>query len=135
MPDPVVSSASVMRLSRYHCLLGEILRSGDTRRITSGEIAEELGVSNETVRRDLSYVDVAGRPGAGYDPGTLYEALESFLGLSADYPFVAVGSRSMLESLEVIFPAAQFGMRPVAYFSDRPEDVGSTVHEIGRAHV
>lgn len=54
--------ASVLRLCRYHCYLGELLRAGDVTRVTSHEMSAELGVSEETVRRDLSYVDVEGRP-------------------------------------------------------------------------
>jgi NADH/NAD ratio-sensing transcriptional regulator Rex len=90
-------------------------------------MAEQLGVSEETVRRDLAYVHVEGRPGAGYDPAPLYEALESYLGLTASYPFVAVGDSDMLRSLSVIFPAQQFGLEPAAYFSARPGDAGADV--------
>jgi len=122
--------ASVLRLSRYHCFVGERLRDAETGRLTSREIAEELGVAEETVRRDLSYVDVEGRPGAGYDPSLLYDALESYLGLSADYPFIAVGSARMLESLAVIFPAEEFGMRMVGCFSESPQDAGTLVDGI-----
>lgn len=123
-------AASVLRLSRYHCFMGELLSAGGLGRVRSREIAEQLGVSEETVRRDLSYIDMEGRPGAGYDPATLYEALEAFLGLSAHYPFIAIGSRAMLEALTVIFPAEDFGLRPAAYYSERPEDAGTSVSGI-----
>jgi NADH/NAD ratio-sensing transcriptional regulator Rex len=124
---PRAPQASTLRLSRYHCFIGELLRSEDAPRIRSREMAEQLGVSEETIRRDLSYVDVEGRPGAGYDPSELYEALESYLGLSASFPFVAVGDRDMLTSLGVIFPAEQFGLEAEAYFSGRPGDAGTAV--------
>ncbi len=124
---PRAPQASTLRLSRYHCFLGELIRSDDAPRIRSREMAEELGVSEETVRRDLSYVDVEGRPGAGYDPSELYLALESYLGLSASFPFVAIGDRDMLGSLATIFPAEEFGLEAEAYFSVRPEDDGAAV--------
>lgn len=128
MSDPTSApEATVLRLSRYHCFMGGLLTSAGTERVRSREIAKELGVSEETVRRDLSYIDMDGRPGSGYDPAALYEALEAFLGLSAHYPFVAVGSRGMLESLTVIFPSEVFGLRPLAYFSDCAEDTGAVV--------
>lgn len=120
--------ASMLRLSRYHCFVGGLIRSDDAGRVTSREMSEQLGVAEETVRRDLSYVEAEGRPGAGYDPATLYDALESYLGLSESYPFVALGSASMLSSLDVIFPAADFGLKAVGYFSERDEDAGSRVH-------
>lgn len=124
---PRAPQASMLRLSRYHCFLGELLRSEDASRITSREMAEQLGVSEEAIRRDLAYVHVEGRPGAGYDPSPLFEALESYLGLTASYPFVAVGDCEMLRSLGVIFPAERFGLEPAAYFSARPGDAGAVV--------
>jgi redox-sensing transcriptional repressor len=122
--------ASVLRLSRYHCLIGELLRDEEAGRITSRFMAEQLGVAEETVRRDLSYVEAEGRPGAGYDPSTLYDSLEAYLGLTADYPFVAIGSAAMLDALAVIFPAEEFGLHMVAAFSEREEDAGTLVRGI-----
>jgi redox-sensing transcriptional repressor len=136
MSDPTSApEATVLRLSRYHCFMGELLTSAGTERVRSRQIAEQLGVSEETVRRDLSYIDMEGRPGAGYDPAALYEALEAFLGLSAHYPFVAIGSREMLESLAVIFPAEVFGLRPIAYYSALADDVGATVRGLEVRHL
>lgn len=110
--------ASVLRLSRYHCFLGELLAADDAApRITSRTIAEELGLADETVRRDLSYLEMEGRPGSGYDPSEVYEALESYLGLTHSFPFVAVGDPGMLRALRGVFPSEQFGLEPVAYFS------------------
>lgn len=119
--------SSVLRLSRYHCFLGELRCSGGDGRITSREIAQDLGVSDETVRRDLAYVQVQGRPGAGYDTEELYQALRDFLALSAPQPFVAVGNVDVLKGLAITFPAEQFGMRAAAFFSERPEDIGAAV--------
>jgi len=119
--------ASVLRLSRYHCFVGELLGSGQTGRIRSRQIADELGVSEETVRRDLSYAHVEGRPGAGYELERLLESLEEYLDLSDRHPFVAVANKEMLASLSLVFPAETFGLCPVAYFSARPEDAGARV--------
>jgi redox-sensing transcriptional repressor len=122
--------ASMLRLSRYHCFLGDVLRTGEALRVTSHEIADELGMSEESVRRDLSYIDIEGRPGSGYDPATLYDALESYLGLTDAYPFVAIGDLDMLRALAVVFPAATFGLEAGAYFSPRTKDVGHDVEGV-----
>jgi NADH/NAD ratio-sensing transcriptional regulator Rex len=124
------SETAMLRLSRYHCFLGEISGEHPSQRITSREIADALGVSEETVRHDLRYVGIDGRPGAGYAMDELRDALQDYLGLGPDHPFVAIGNAEILRGLAVTFPSGDFGMRPVAYFSDRPQDVGTCVGEI-----
>jgi redox-sensing transcriptional repressor len=117
-------------MSRYHCFLGEVAGARPMSRITSREIAAELGLSEETVRHDLKYVDIEGRPGAGYDLEELLAALTEYLDLSAGHPFIAIGNVDMLRGLAVTFPAASFSLRLVAYFSDRPQDVGELVGDV-----
>jgi redox-sensing transcriptional repressor len=124
-PEP-----SVLRLSRYHCFLGELMGMRPNRRVTSRELAEELGLSEETVRHDLKYVDVAGRPGAGYDMQTLYIALQDYLALSPDHPVAVVANADMARGLQVTFPAESYGLSVVAYLSERPEDVGESVGDL-----
>jgi len=125
-----VSQSAMLRLARYHCLLEELLHTSGPSSITSRGIAEQLGLTEESVRGDLSHVAVKGRPGAGYDVETLHTALGEFLGLSEQSPFVVVGSLPMLEALPSVFPASQFGMRPIAYYSEREQDAGSVVEGI-----
>jgi redox-sensing transcriptional repressor len=120
----------MLRLSRYHCLLGEIGGERPSRRITSRELADALGLSEETVRHDLKHVGVEGRPGAGYDMQELRDALQDYLELGPNHPFIAVGNGDILRGLEVTFPSRDFGLQPVAYFSDRAQDVGMRVGEI-----
>ena len=123
------------RLSLYHCYLGEVIRKGATGRVTSRQLAEELGIKEETVRRDMSFIGGVGRPGAGYDVATLFSTLTEFLGLSDEYPIAKVGTAQMLSALQVVFPAHSYGVRPVAYYSELPEDVGKVVDDITIHHV
>ena len=133
--NPRVPDATVYRLSLYHCYLGELHRAEGVQRITSGRLAEELSIKEETVRRDLSFIGGVGRPGAGYQSDELFSALQSFLGLSDEYPIVKVGSAQMIESLAVVFPSESYGVRPVAYYSELPEDAGKTVNGITIHHI
>jgi redox-sensing transcriptional repressor len=114
----------VLRLSRLHCFLGELMGVRSSRRVTSREIAEELGLSEETVRRDLQYVDVQGRPGSGYDLRELHSALQAYLELSEAHPILVVGNADILRGLTVTFPASQYGLHAVGYLSERQDDVG-----------
>jgi len=120
------SESTLLRLSRYHCLLGE-LQHCESERITSREIAEDLGLSEETVRHDLSHVRANGRPGSGYDTHILYDALRDYLDLSAAHPFAAIGNQDILRGLTATFPADDFGLSAAAYFSERAEDAGALV--------
>lgn len=130
-----VPDATVYRLSLYHCFLGELLRTGAPARITSRQIADELGIKEETVRRDVSFVGEIGRPGAGYQPRVLYDRFAEFLGLDDEYPIIKVGTAEMLSALHVVFPAPSYGVRPVAYYSERPEDAGRVINGIPVQHL
>lgn len=130
-----VPEASLDRLALYHCHLGQLIAAGAPPRITSRELAEDLDLKDETVRRDISFVGGIGRPGAGYDPEALYRELSSFLGLVGEYPIIMVGTLRMLEALEVVFPAQDYGVRPVAYFSEDEADEGWELHDITVRHL
>ncbi len=127
--------ATLYRLSLYHCYLLELIRVGAPARITSRQLAEELGVKEETVRRDISFVGEIGRPGAGYEPVVIFEELTRFLGLSDEYPIAMIGTAPMLEALQVVFPSEQYGVKPVALFSELPEDSGQLVGGLSVAHL
>jgi len=136
MPDPrTTPDATLYRLSLYHCYLSELLRVGAPDRITSRQLAEELSVKEETVRRDISFVGDIGRPGAGYEPEVLYREFTEFLGLSEEYPIVMIGTAKMLEALQVVFPCERFGVRPVGLFSEIPEDAGQMVSGLRVQHL
>jgi redox-sensing transcriptional repressor len=135
VPKPRVPEASVYRLSLYHCYIGELHRIEGPQRITSGRLAEELDVKEETVRRDLSFMGGVGRPGAGYESEALFAALQDFLGLSDEYPIIKVGSAQMIEALSVVFPTESYGVRAVGYFSEQPDDVGAKVRGLTVRHI
>lgn len=136
MPDSQkVPEASTYRLSLYHCYLGELLRSGATGRITSRQLSSELGIKEETVRRDMSFMGGVGRPGAGYDVTSLLARLTEFLGLSDSYPIVKIGTVQMLEALQVVFPSNAYGVDPVAFYSELPEDAGRVIEGVAVKHI
>lgn len=122
--------ATVYRLALYHCYLGELLRADADAQLTSGSMAAKLDIKDETVRRDISFIGQVGRPGAGYSARALFDAIQDFLGLKEEYPVIRIGSADMLKALQVVFPASAYGVRPVAYYSDRPEDVGTPIDGI-----
>jgi redox-sensing transcriptional repressor len=127
--------ATLYRLSLYHCFLSELLRVGAPKRITSRQLADELSLKEETVRRDISFVGDIGRPGAGYEPAVLLGRLAGFLGLVDEYPIVMIGTARMLEALHVVFPCERYGVKPAGLFSEIPEDAGQVVDALTVQHV
>lgn len=127
--------ATLYRLSLYHCYLGELLRVGAPDRITSRQLADELNIKEETVRRDISFVGDIGRPGAGYEPAVLYREFTDFLGLSEEYPIAMIGTARMLDALQIVFPSERYGVKPVALYSELPEDAGEVVAGLTVQHL
>lgn len=116
--------ASLYRLSLYHCFLLDLVRSDWQGMVTSRLFADSLRIKDETVRRDLSFVGGVGRPGVGYEPAALLDAIQNYLCISSSYPVVVVGPLVVLSALNVIFPAEKYGLRPAAYYSEDPGDAG-----------
>ena len=127
--------ATVYRLSLYHCYLGEAVRTGQVGRVTSRQLAEDLSIKDETVRRDLSFVGGVGTPGSGYDSGDLLTAIQDTLGISDTYPVLKIGTAQMIDALGIVFPPDAYGIRPAGYFSELPSDVGTCIHGIEVRHV
>lgn len=129
------SDATVYRLALYHCYLEDLIRRGHPERITSRQLATALDLKEETVRRDIAYVRSGGRPGAGYNTLRLQHSLSEFLGLTEECPIIKVGRAEMLEAISILFPAARYGVRPVACFTEEPEDVGKMVDDLEIRHI
>lgn len=123
--EPQIPDVVLERLALYHCLLQEWLLIHKNRPITSREIAKILGFTDETVRRDLSFLSKSGgKPGVGYDVQELYDILSEKLAMEDRVPIVFVGSLDLIESLSSILNLDKFGFIVEAIFSENPEDVG-----------
>ena len=136
MPGTAVPDPTLQRLSLYHCYLTELQRVAAPTEITSRALAEELELTEETVRRDLSFVGNFGKPGSGYDLEALMEALTGYLGLTpGPYPILMVGTAEMLGAMRTVFPAGLYGVKPTAYFSELPDDAGTVIDDITVRHL
>jgi redox-sensing transcriptional repressor len=129
------SEATVYRLALYHCYLDDLIRREAPERITSRELAQALDLKEETVRRDISFVRSGGRPGAGYVTTRLQQSLSDYLGLNEVCPIIKVGTAEMLAAVSVVFPAADYGSRTVACFTENPADVGKVVDGLTIRHI
>lgn len=120
-----IPSVTIFRLAKYHCLLFEILRNSNKNLITSKEIANFLGFSEEVVRKDLSYIPYdTGTPGVGYDVRKLYDSLSKILHLDSVHKTALIGSIQTWRGIYNFFDPRKYGFLPVAIFSEMPSDEG-----------
>lgn len=113
------------RLALYHCLLQDWIISGRTEPVTSKEISQALNLTDETVRRDLSFLESStGKPGVGYEINELFEIIGEKLSMESRLPVVIIGSLKMVDALLGIFSLEKFGFSPEGFFSENPNDMG-----------
>lgn len=89
-----VPEATVTRLSIYSRFLEGLDKNGITT-VSSGEIAEGVGVSPAQVRKDLAYFGEFGTRGVGYNVQDLMRYTLKILGLDRKWGLVVVGAGNL----------------------------------------
>ncbi len=89
-----VPEATVSRLSIYSRFL-ERLDRNDITTVSSGEIANGVGVSPAQVRKDLAYFGDFGTRGVGYNVKDLLKYTLKILGLDQKWPLAIVGAGNL----------------------------------------
>ena len=125
-----IPAACVARLSLY---LRELTRLGSKRVgfVSSRRLAEQLGVTDAQVRRDLSYFGQFGTSGRGYEVRRLHDRLTSILGVSGRTWNVALAGLGNLGSALLAYRGFQqrgFLFRVVV--DSDPRKIGRTVQGI-----
>ena len=86
-----IPEATIMRLSIYSRYLRQLIAEG-TETVSSGEIADGVGVSSAQVRKDLAYFGEFGTRGVGYKVEDLYGYLMRILGLDQRWNIIIIGA-------------------------------------------
>ena len=120
-----LSRAAALRLSQYlRSLAG---RPADGGKVSSGRIAEAVGVSDAQVRRDLAALGHLGQRGIGYEPGELAAAIRSALGIDRTWRAVLVGVGNLARALLRYQGFRAQGFEIVGLFDSDPAKVGQAV--------
>ena len=120
-----LSRAAAQRLSLYlRCVAGW---PADGEKVSSGRIAEAVGVSDAQVRRDLAALGHLGQRGVGYDARELASAIRTALGIDRAWRAVLVGVGNLGRALLKYQGFRAQGFEIVGLFDSDPAKVGTEV--------
>ncbi len=129
-----IPEATIIRLSVYSRHLTEVDRKGIVT-ISSGDIAEGVGVSPAQVRKDLAYFGEFGTRGVGYNVKDLHRHILKILGLSQDWSVTLVGMGNLGLALTTYKGFRERGFIITSIFDSDPEKVGTVVNGVKVQHV
>jgi len=124
-----VPEATVTRLSVYSRYLESLDRNG-VATISSGEIAEGVGVSPAQVRKDLAYFGEFGTRGVGYNVKDLMRYTMNILGLNKKWPMVMVGAGKLGYALSTYKGFNDRGFTIVGVFDNDLTKIGKKIEHL-----
>lgn len=124
-----VPEATVTRLSVYSRFLERLDQNGVTT-VSSGEIAEGVGVSPAQVRKDLAYFGEFGTRGVGYNVKDLMRYTLKILGLDRQWALILVGAGNLGFALCTYKGFNMRGFSIVSVFDDDLTKIGKKINEM-----
>ena len=124
-----IPEATIIRLSVYSRYLTEVDRKGIIT-ISSGDIAEGVGVSPAQVRKDLAYFGEFGTRGVGYNVKDLRRHILKILGLSVDWNVTLVGLGNLGLALCSYKGFRERGFIITSIFDNDPSKIGTIMNGV-----
>jgi redox-sensing transcriptional repressor len=124
-----IPEATIVRLSVYSRYLTEVDRKGIIT-ISSGEVAEGVGVSPAQVRKDLAYFGEFGTRGVGYNVKDLSRHIFKILGLGEEWNVTLVGLGNLGLALSMYKGFRERGFNITSIFDNDPLKIGTLVNGI-----
>lgn len=119
-----VSKQTLERLPAYLNYL-KSLPEEEAPNISATIIAEELGLNDVQVRKDLAMISSGGRPKVGYITAGLIQDIEQFLGYGNADRAVIVGAGHLGQALLCYHGFSEYGLEVVAAFDADQENAES----------
>lgn len=129
VPEP-----TLRRLPWYLAFLKLLKDKGETF-VSSTQIAKEINVDPSQVAKDLSFVQISGKTGVGYDIAALVDVLEDFLGFTVRHKAFLFGVGSLGAALLHDSGLNQYGLEVVAGFDVKEELAGTCINGIPVYHL
>lgn len=124
-----VPEATVMRMSVYSRYLEKLDHNGVVT-VSSGEIADGVGVSPAQVRKDLAYFGEFGTRGVGYNVKDLLRYTLKILGLDRRWNLVLAGAGNLGYALCTNTNLVARGFHIVGVFDDDLTKIGKKINEM-----
>lgn len=121
-----ISSAVIHRMPRYYRHLCELKDAGITR-ISSGTLAERMGLTASQVRQDFNCFGGFGQQGYGYNVGELRTAIAGIMHIDRERRAIIVGAGNLGKALMSNFNFNKYGVRLVAAFDSNPMLIGQEI--------
>jgi redox-sensing transcriptional repressor len=100
------------------------MQSRGMTKVSSRQLAEEVGTNPAQIRKDLSYFGEFGIRGVGYDVDRLIAELRKCLGLDRSWNVIIIGSGKLGTALALYRGFQKYGFNLVAMFDADPKVVG-----------
>ena len=124
-----VPEATVTRLSIYSRFLERLDKNGITT-VSSGDIAEGVGVSPAQVRKDLAYFGEFGTRGVGYNVKDLMKYTLKILGLDKTWSLLLVGAGNLGFALCTYKGFNMRGFTIKGVFDNNPTKIGKQIGDL-----
>lgn len=121
-----VSMSVIRRLPRYHRFLIELEGKGKTK-ISSKELAEEMGLTASQIRQDFNCFGGFGQQGYGYNIPQLRSEIEKILGLNSQYKCILIGVGNLGRAIVGHMPFQKLGFELIGIFDNSPQVIGKTI--------
>lgn len=119
-----VSEAVIRRMPRYYRHLCELHDSGVTR-ISSGQLAQRLGLTASQVRQDFNCFGGFGQQGVGYSVDLLHEEIEKLLFPEGKQRAILLGAGTMGITVADFVIKENTGVELVAVFDNDKALIGN----------
>jgi len=116
----------VERLPRYLQLACHLKETGHDH-ISSSILSKHFFIDQNNIKKDLSFLNLNGKPNKGYEINEFISAIKMVLGTTTVNRAIVVGAGNLGRAMSNYSNFANYGLKIVALFDDSPEIIGSTV--------
>ena len=125
---------TVRRLPAYLRLL-KVFSSQGIDTVSSGQLAELMGIESILVRKDLELTGISGTPRIGFRISDLIRSIESFLGWAASTDAFLFGVGQLGTALLGYRELGQYGLKIIAAFDTDPDKLNRNFNGVRVFHM